>query len=149
VSIKKLDYNKDEAFVQAKVLGFYRQLFYAFFKKASDKMLLVRFRINYKIELIRPNILSYSLFYRITTEKLFIVKKYLLENLNKSFIAKSQAFFAFLVFFVKKPDKSLRFCIDYRKLNSITRKNQYLLFLIDETFARLAKAKIYTKLDIR
>jgi hypothetical protein len=51
--------------------------------------------------------------------------------------------------FIKKPNGGLRLCIDYRKLNQLTRKDQYPLPLIDEIFARLGKAKIFTKLDIR
>jgi len=43
----------------------------------------------------------------------------------------------------------LRFCVDFYKLNNLTRKDQYPLPLIDETLARLAKAKVYIKLDIR
>ena len=42
-----------------------------------------------------------------------------------------------------------RFCIDFRKLNAITRKDRYPLPLIDETLARFSRAKIFTKLDIR
>jgi len=50
---------------------------------------------------------------------------------------------------MKKPSGGLRFCIDFRKLNAITRKDRYLLPLIDETLARISRAKIFTKLDIR
>lgn len=71
------------------------------------------------------------------------------ENLKKGFIEDSSAPFASPILFVKKHDGSLRFCIDFRKLNNITRKDRYPLPLIDETLSRLAKAKIYTKLDIR
>jgi len=77
------------------------------------------------------------------------MQKYLTDNLSKSFIVNSKAPFASPVLFVRKADRSLQFCIDYCKLNAITKKNRYLLPLIDETLARLAKAKIFTKLDIR
>jgi hypothetical protein len=50
---------------------------------------------------------------------------------------------------VKKANSSLQFYIDFRKLNNLTCKDRYLLLLIDKTIARLAKAKVYTKLDIR
>jgi hypothetical protein len=73
----------------------------------------------------------------------------LVENLDKGFIDGGRAPFTALVLFVKKANGSLRFCINYRKLNNLTRKDRYPLPLIDETLARLAKAKIYTKLDIR
>jgi hypothetical protein len=77
------------------------------------------------------------------------LKRYLTENLDKGFIDTSQAPFASPVLFVKKPNSSLRFYINFRKLNRLIRKDQYLLLLIDKTFARLAKAKVFTKLDIR
>jgi hypothetical protein len=77
------------------------------------------------------------------------MKQYLLDNLNKGFIAASNYPFASPVLFVKKPNGSLRFCIDFRKLNAITRKDTYPLPRIDKLLARVSKAKIFTKLDIR
>jgi hypothetical protein len=41
------------------------------------------------------------------------------------------------VFFIKKKDGKLRFVQDYRALNAITRKNQYLLPLIDNLIHQL------------
>jgi hypothetical protein len=41
------------------------------------------------------------------------VKEYLINNLNKGFIEASQALYTALVLFVKKPDRSLWFCIDF------------------------------------
>ena len=55
--------------------------------------------------------------YKMSTEELEIVKQYLVDNLEKGFIEPSQAPFAAPVLFVKKPNGSLRFCIDFRKLN--------------------------------
>ena len=43
----------------------------------------------------------------------------------------------------------MQFCVDFRKLNNLTCKDRYPLPLIDETLAKLAKAKVYIKLDIR
>ena len=42
----------------------------------------------------------------------------------------------------------MRFCVDYRKLNAITRKDRYPLPLINETLARMAGYKYITKFDI-
>jgi hypothetical protein len=42
----------------------------------------------------------------------------------------------------------VRICHDYRGLNNITIKNQYLLPLICETLDSLCGAKFYTKLDV-
>jgi hypothetical protein len=52
-----------------------------------------------------------------TTVKLKTVKEYLINNLDKGFIKASQVLYIASVLFVKKPDKSLRFCINFRKLN--------------------------------
>src|SRR6266702_4168280 len=51
-------------------------------------------------------------------------------------------------FFIKKKDGKLRPVQDYRKLNSLTVKNQYPLPLIPELIDRLRNATLFTKLDI-
>ena len=61
----------------------------------------------------------------------------------------SQSPFASPILFVKKLNSSLRFCVDYRRLNSLTRKDRYPLSLISETLSSLFRARVYTKLDIR
>ena len=43
--------------------------------------------------------------------------------------------------FVKKKDKSLRMCVDYRLLNVVTIKNKYPLPRIDILFDQLEKSK--------
>ena len=51
--------------------------------------------------------------------------------------------------FVKKKDKSLRMCADYRPLNAMTIKNKYPLPRIDILLDQLAKAKVFSKIDLR
>ena len=48
----------------------------------------------------------------------------------------------------RKPGGGLRLCVDYRKLNAITRKDRYPIPLVDELMERISGAKIFTKLDI-
>ena len=120
-----------------------------FSKEASDQLPPHRPHVDHRIELTQENSLQHSPLYRMTTEELLAVKQYLLENLHKGFITASSSPFASPVLFVKKPDGGLRFCIDYRKLNNLTKKDQHPLPLIDETLARISGAKIFTKLDIR
>jgi hypothetical protein len=50
--------------------------------------------------------------------------------------------------FVKKLGGGIRLCINYRLLNTITKKDCYLILLIKETIANIASYKIITKLDI-
>ena len=76
------------------------------------------------------------------------MKKYLEENLHKGFIESSQAPFTASVLFIQKGNSVLRFCINYWKLNALTKKDQYLLSLIDKTLAWISQAKIFTKLII-
>jgi hypothetical protein len=49
----------------------------------------------------------------------------------------------------KKKDKTIRFCIDYRRLNAITIKDAFPLPRIDEMFDQLADATHYTKFDFK
>ncbi len=67
--------------------------------------------------------------------KLQKMKNYLIKHLNKDFISSSSASYASLILFIEKKDDSLRFCIDYRKLNALIKWNRYSLSLINETFA--------------
>ncbi|CAF1384371.1 unnamed protein product [Rotaria sordida] len=50
---------------------------------------------------------------------------------------------------VKKKDKTMRFCIDYRRLNAITIKDAFPLPRIDEIFDQLSDATYYTKFDYK
>jgi hypothetical protein len=50
--------------------------------------------------------------------------------------------------FVKKKDQSLRLCVDYHPLNTITIKNKYLLPRIDIPFYQLSGAKIFSKVNL-
>jgi hypothetical protein len=103
---------------------------------------------DYKIELTDDKNLEFSYLNKHSLEELTAMQEYLTDNLLKGFIVNSKALFASFVLFVCKVNGSLQFYVDYCKLNAITKKNRYSFLLIDETLARLAKAKIFTKLDI-
>lgn len=82
-------------------------------------------------------------------EKLQTAKDYIIKNLDKGFIVLSSTSYTLLILMAKKPGEGLRFCVDYWKLNSLTRKDRYPLLLINEVFEQISKAKIFTKLDIQ
>ena len=69
--------------------------------------------------------------------------------MDKGLIQPSSYPWGCLALFVKKKDKSLRMCVDYRPLNVVTTKNKYPLSRIDILFDQLAKAKVFSKIDLR
>ena len=82
-------------------------------------------------------------------EKLDLLRDILCKYLNRGFIMPNKAVYTLPVLFTPKLNNGWRFCIDYWKLNRIIEKDKYLLPLIDKTFRRIIRAKVFTKLDIR
>ena len=70
------------------------------------------------------------------------VSKLLQEMLEKDIIERSNSPWASPVVLVRKKDGSTRFCVDYRKLNSVTRKDAYPLPRIDDTLDTLHGSKV-------
>ncbi len=103
---------------------------------------------DHKIELIDEETFSRSRLYQMFNHKLQKIKKYLIKHLNKEFIFFSFASYVSLILFAEKKDESLRFCVDYRKLNALIKRDHYSLFLIDETLARIQESKYLTRLNI-
>ena len=94
------------------------------------------------------NILFKNRIYSISNYKLEQIKKYLNEHLKKRFIIFNYASFASSVLFAEKSNNKLRFCVNYRKLNAITKRNRYSILLIDEILARIQGCKYLTRLNI-
>eukprot|EP00644_Phytophthora_capsici_P018974 jgi/Phyca11/132517/e_gw1.175.19.1 len=69
--------------------------------------------------------------------------------LDAGVIEESDGAWGFPVVLVKKKDGSVRFCVDYRALNSITKRDVYPLPRIDETLETLSGARLFTTLDLQ
>ena len=52
------------------------------------------------------------------------------------------------VVMVRKKDKSLRFCVDYRELNKVTWKDTFPLPWVDDLLDQLGQSKYFTTLDL-
>ena len=77
------------------------------------------------------------------------VRQHIQDMLDAKVIRPSQSPFASPVVLVRKKDGKLRFCIDYRRLNSKTIKDSYPLPRIDETLDLLSGAKYFSSLDLK
>lgn len=68
---------------------------------------------------------------------------------SHNFARDSTSEYAAPVLLVKKSDGTWRFCVDYRKINKITKEAKYPLPRIDDCLDRLGKAKYFSKIDLR
>jgi hypothetical protein len=78
-----------------------------------------------------------------------IFKKYFDEFLIKKFIVSSFSSTKISILFVKKSKNDLKLCVNYKKLNVITNKNRYSIFLMNQLLNRLNDVKKFTKLNIQ
>src|SRR5436190_7368487 len=127
----------------------YRDLAEVFSKAKSEELPPHRGPLDHAIPLEPNSKPVFGPIYNLSETELQVLKRIHDENLRKGFIRPSTSPFGSPVLFVKKPDGSLRLCIDYRALNRITIKNRYPLPLISELLDRLKGAKFFTKLDVR
>jgi len=133
--------------IKAKLPPEYLDYLNVFDRAQADKLPPHR-SYDHKIELTNDAIPSRCRAYRMSPAKLIKVKEYLNENLSKGYITPSQAPYSSPVLFALKANGDLRFCVDYRKLNAITKRNRYPLPLIDEVIGKIIGCKHLTRLDI-
>jgi len=71
------------------------------------------------------------------------------EMLEQGLIETSTSPWASPIVLVRKKDGNWRFCVDYRKLNDVTRKDSYPLPRIEDTLDRLAGMQWFSTLDLK
>ena len=76
------------------------------------------------------------------------IKKYFIENLFKSFIMFNKVLYFSIILFAMKVNEDLRFCVNYRKFNVITKQNRYFLSLIKKIIEKIIEYKHFIKLNI-
>uniref|UniRef100_A0A388L9A2 Integrase catalytic domain-containing protein n=1 Tax=Chara braunii TaxID=69332 RepID=A0A388L9A2_CHABU len=83
--------------------------------------------------------------YRMSEKELTVLRAQLDDLLEKGWIRPSSSPYGASVLFVRKKNKDLRLCIDYRRLNAQTIKNAGPLPRIDDLLERLGGAKYFSK----
>ena len=87
--------------------------------------------------------------YRIPLLKRKQVDKEIDDMLEQGIIRPSNSPWASPVHLVPKKDGSVRFCVDYRRLNSVTKKDRYPLPLIQDIFDSVGGNTIFSTLDLK
>jgi hypothetical protein len=105
---------------------------------------LVEFKIDTgdaKPQRSKPIRTSYS-------ERKVIIAQKVEEFVPKGLARPSKSPWAVSVVLVKKKDQDFRFCVDYRRINSVSKRDVYPLPRIDDVLDRLAGAKWFASIDL-
>ena len=86
--------------------------------------------------------------YRVPYKEKEEVEAMIDEMLKFNIISKSKSPWSSPIVIIKKKDGSKRFCVDYRKLNKITIKDNFPVPLIEETLDSLHGSCFFTTLDL-
>ena len=107
------------------------------FTKEDFDVLLSHFKQNHTIELIPGTELKPSKIYSLLPAKQSELDVFLVENLCTGHICSFKSLMVVLIFFIKKKNSSLQLVQDYKTLNVIMVKNQYLFPLISKLVSKL------------
>ncbi|GFW23684.1 retrovirus-related Pol polyprotein from transposon 297 [Trichonephila clavipes] len=88
--------------------------------------------------------------YRVSPTERRIIHEEIQKMLDEGIVQPSESPWSSPIVLVrKKKDGSWRFCVDYRKLNSVTKKDVYPLPRIDDTLDCLKGAMFFSSMDLR
>ena len=87
--------------------------------------------------------------YRVSEAERAIIAEQVNKMLKDDVIRPSSSPWSSPVVLVRKPNKELRFCVDYRRLNAVTLRDVYPLPRVDDILGRLSGAKYFTSLDLQ
>ena len=151
--IQKALQRKKKADPREKLPPYLHTEYKTFTQEEADKLPPLRgTKVDHAIEVEEVNGKSAEIpwgpLYTMSREELLVLRKELTSYLDRGFIRVSRSSAAAPVLFAKKPNGGLRFCVDYRALNAITKKDRYPLPLIQETLSQISKAKWFTKVDV-
>ena len=119
------------------------------FTDEKDVMKLGTVEAEHQINLQEGKRPPFRPLYNLSGSELALLQEYLDQAMANGWIQRSTSEAGAPILFVPKKDGTLRLCVDYRGLNDLTIKDRCPLPLIDETLARLGKARWFSKLDLK
>lgn len=87
--------------------------------------------------------------YRVSHAERLVIQREVDKMLSNEIVEPSSSPWASPVVLVKKKDGTWRFCVDYRHLNKITKKDVYPLPRIDDALDCLHGARYFSSIDLR
>jgi hypothetical protein len=86
--------------------------------------------------------------YRKSEENKKVIKQEIEKMLKDGVVRESSSPYPSPVVFVKKKDKTKRFCVNYKKLNKVIKIDIYLLPRINDLLERFRITKWFTTIDL-
>ena len=118
------------------------------FSKSKAETLALYHSYNLWIDLEKDSHPLVGTIYSLSKFEQKALKEFIDENLTNGFICSTSSPHGVLILFIKKKNGSLRLCIDFHRLNRITKKDWYPLPLISNLLDSSHKVHIYTKIDL-
>ncbi len=103
--------------------------------------------VQHHIETL-PGEVARSLPHRLPEHKKNVVREELKAMLDLGVIEESHSDWANPIVLVPKTDGSIRFCVDYRKVNAVSKFDAYPMPRVDELLDRLGAVRFYSTLDL-
>ena len=86
--------------------------------------------------------------YRVSDKQRGIIEEHVTDMLNRGIIQPSVSPWASPVVLVKKKDNTDRFCVDFRRLNAVTRKDSFPIPRVDDTLDALNGTQFFSTMDL-
>ena len=104
-------------------------------------------KVQHKID-VQGQVPFKQRYYRVNPKVQQLQQEEVTRMLENGIVTRSRSDWASPVVMVRKKDGSIRFCVDYRKLNAITRKDSYPMPRIEDILESLDGARIFSTLDL-
>jgi hypothetical protein len=104
--------------------------------------------VSHTIPLKEGNHPPWRPLFRLSPAERAEVEQQVKHLLEMGYVTPSTSPFGAPILFVPKPDGSLRMCVDFRALNSITVKNRYALPRVDDLLDSLHGATVFSAIDL-